>query len=114
MYIVFVSYRRLIMTSKPNWACAGCGMYSSRRSSVKRHVQNIHGSGQIVSYMDYFIGRQAGFYLPRTFPSFEKKAEPEHAPSKLKSDAFQEGFWNEAGKDAYRKGADRLRPTGKM
>lgn len=90
-------------------------MYSSRRSSVKRHVQNSHGSGHIISYIEYVTGRQSGFYLPRTIPSFEKKTEPEHAPPKLSLNAFQEGFWNEAGKDAYRKGEDRLkRPTAKL
>jgi len=36
------------MTSKPNWACFICEMYSSRKYSVKRHVQNVHGNGPIL------------------------------------------------------------------
>lgn len=50
------------MTSKPNWACPACGMYSSRKASVKRHVTRLHGSGHIVSFIDYLAGRKDGFY----------------------------------------------------
>lgn len=90
------------MTSKPNWACVVCGMYSSRKYSVKRHIQKVHGSGPILRYVDYVTGRQAGYYAPGIFPSFEKKAEPEHDPNRLRIDAFEEGFWNEAGRIAFR------------
>jgi hypothetical protein len=92
------------MTSKPNWACVICGMYSSRRYSVKRHIQTIHGSGPILRYIDYVTGRQAGYYAPVSFPSFIKKAEPERDLTKLNTDAFQQGFWSEAGRDAYKQG----------
>jgi hypothetical protein len=89
------------MTSKPNWVCVSCGMYSSRRYSVKRHIENVHGSGPILRYIDYVTGRQAGYYAPISFPSFIKKDEPEIDRSKR---SFQEGFWSEAGRDAYRQG----------
>jgi hypothetical protein len=92
------------MTSKPNWACVVCGMYSSRKYSVKRHIQNVHGSGTILRYIDYVTGRRAGYYPPGTFPSFEKKTEPVRDPNRLRTDAFEEGFWNEAGRNAYRLG----------
>jgi hypothetical protein len=90
------------MTSKPNWACVLCGMYSSRKYSVKRHIRNVHGNGPILRYIDYLTGRQAGYYAPGIFPSFEKKAEPERDPKRLRTDAFLEGFWNEAGRSAFR------------
>src|SRR6266487_5348011 len=60
--------------SKPNWACSGCGMYSSRRWSVERHILNLHnGNSNVVSFVDYLAGRQSGFYLPKFRPTFVKK-----------------------------------------
>jgi hypothetical protein len=62
---------------KPIWACTECGMYSSRRYSVKRHIKNIHGgSANLVSYTDYLLGRKWGYYWPTLIPpSYEKKQE---------------------------------------
>jgi hypothetical protein len=60
--------------SKPNWACSSCGMYSSRRWSVERHILNLHdGSGNVVPFVDHPIGRKSGFYLPKFNPIFVKK-----------------------------------------
>jgi hypothetical protein len=60
--------------SKPNWACSGCGMYSSRRWSVERHIFNLHkGNSEVVPFVDYLVGRQSGFYLPKFRPTFVKK-----------------------------------------
>jgi hypothetical protein len=60
--------------SKPNWACSECGMYSSRRWSVERHILNLHnGSGNVVPFVDYLVGRQSGFYLPKSRPTFVRK-----------------------------------------
>ena len=60
--------------SKPNWACANCGMYSSRKSSVKRHIQNIHaGNANFVSFVDYLVGRNIGLYWPMLPPTYQKK-----------------------------------------
>jgi hypothetical protein len=48
---------------KPNWACTTCGMLSSRRYSVKRHIINLHGgNGLEVRYIDYMEGRLTGIY----------------------------------------------------
>jgi hypothetical protein len=64
------------MSNKPKWACASCGMYSSRRFSVKRHIQNLHSGGAfLVSFIDYVVGRQAGYYLPSFPPTYETKSE---------------------------------------
>jgi hypothetical protein len=98
------------MTSKPNWACVVCGMYSSRKYSVKRHIQKVHGSGPILRYIDYITGRQAGHYLPGSFPSFEKKPEAERDLTRLGIEAFQEGYWNEAGRIAFRQGDKQPQP----
>jgi hypothetical protein len=60
--------------SKPNWACSGCGMYSSRRWSVERHILNLHnGNSNVVPFVDYLVGRQSGFYLPKFRPILVKK-----------------------------------------
>ena len=50
---------------KPNWVCSNCGMWSSRKFSVKRHITNQHsGNAFLVPYIDYFVGRQSGLYPP--------------------------------------------------
>jgi ABC-type phosphate transport system auxiliary subunit len=49
-------------------------MYSSRRCSVKRHIQNLHkGYATIVSFIDYLTGRKLGYYWPNPIPSYQKK-----------------------------------------
>jgi hypothetical protein len=51
-------------------------MYSSRRYSVKRHIQNLHSGGAfLVSFVDYLVGRQAGYYLPSFPPTYETKSD---------------------------------------
>jgi hypothetical protein len=49
-------------------------MYSSRKSSVKRHIQNIHsGNALYVSFVDYLAGRKSGYYWPVLPPTYQKK-----------------------------------------
>jgi hypothetical protein len=49
-------------------------MYSSRKSSVKRHIQNIHGgNANFVSFVDYLAGRKSGLYWPALPPTYQKK-----------------------------------------
>ncbi|MDQ3869593.1 MAG: hypothetical protein M3250_08550 [Thermoproteota archaeon] len=62
---------------KPNWACTTCGMYSSRKESVKRHIKNLHlGNAILVSYTDYLVGRQSGTYASHSNPIYISKNEP--------------------------------------
>jgi hypothetical protein len=50
-------------------------MYSSRKSSVKRHIQNIHsGNAHYVSFVDYLAGRKSGIYWPVLPPTYQKKS----------------------------------------
>lgn len=59
------------LSDKPRWACAMCGMYSSRKYSVKRHINNLHdGIGNIVSFIDYIAGRRQGVYFPNPIPNY--------------------------------------------
>src|SRR6266550_8224256 len=59
---------------KPNWVCSTCSMWSSRKSSVKRHIQNVHrGNSNVVPFVDYLVGRRSGFYLPKFRPILVKK-----------------------------------------
>jgi hypothetical protein len=61
---------------KPNWACPKCGMYSSRRYSVKRHIKNIHGGNCfVISFADYLIGRKDGIYLSGIPPMYIAREE---------------------------------------
>lgn len=55
------------MVYKLNWACAYCGMTSSRKESVIRHITNprIHnGRAQAIPYTDYLAGLRDGIYSP--------------------------------------------------
>jgi hypothetical protein len=62
---------------KPNWACATCGMYSSRKESIKRHIKNLHsGNAIVVSYTDYLVGRKSGIYASYSNPIYISKNEP--------------------------------------
>ncbi|MFL6394187.1 MAG: hypothetical protein ACJ708_05960 [Nitrososphaeraceae archaeon] len=49
-------------------------MCSSRKSNVKRHIQNTHGgNANLVSFVDYLAGRKSGFYWPSLPPTYQKK-----------------------------------------
>ncbi len=46
-------------------------MYSSRRYSVQRHIDNLHGGdGTAVPFVEYLAGRTSGKYLPGVQPVF--------------------------------------------
>jgi hypothetical protein len=81
---------------KPNWVCSNCGMWSSRKFSVKRHIANKHyGNANLVSYIDYLVGRQSGLYLPSSLPYYENKR-------RTPLDIFTEEFWKEKARLAAR------------
>ena len=64
---------------KPNWVCSTCSMWSSRKSSVKRHIQNVHGgNSNLVSFIDYMAGREWGFYFPGPRPTYGKNRQHCH------------------------------------
>src|ERR671930_389443 len=88
---------------KPNWACTLCGMYSSRKDSVKRHVKTQHnGNSLIVTFVDYLAGRVSGIYLPRAPPTYEKKAEV-NKQSKTYLDIFTEECVKEIARQSVNK-----------
>ncbi len=62
---------------KSNWSCTICGMSSSRRFSVQRHVQTIHqGIGGIIPFVEYVIGRREGKYPPQERPRSRRSETP--------------------------------------
>jgi hypothetical protein len=76
--------------SRPNWSCADCGMYFSRKYSVERHIQNLHkGNGQIVSFVDYIAGRQDGVYPNGLPPTYVKKNSVAGIPKARPMDIMQ-------------------------
>ena len=82
---------------KPNWVCSNCGMWSTRKFSVKRHITNQHGGNAfLVPYIDYLVGRQSGLYAPSAQPEFQYKEK------KSNSDTFSEEFWKEMARIAAR------------
>jgi hypothetical protein len=84
---------------KPNWVCSECGMWSSRKYSVKRHIANKHyGNAYLVSYIDYLVGRQSGLYPASSFPTYENKE------NNLKNSfgIVWEEFWKEKARLAAR------------
>lgn len=74
---------------KPNWACGTCGMYSSRKYSVQRHIKNLHkGRGYLLSFVDYLVGRQMGYYHWNSKPTYQK-TKPDY------SAIVEEEVWRE-------------------
>src|SRR5947209_5983734 len=44
-----------------NWVCSSCAKHFSRRYTANRHDRNLHeGKGNIVSILDYVVGRMSG------------------------------------------------------
>jgi hypothetical protein len=79
------------MSGKPRWACALCGMYSSRKYSVKRHIINLHnGIGNIVSFIDYIAGRRHGIYYPNQIPNYLFKQAQTTAPKTTPLDIMKD------------------------
>jgi hypothetical protein len=65
------------MKLKSNWSCTNCGMSSSRRSSVKRHVRTLHqGMGGIIPFIEYVSGRRVGKYPPQERARFNRSVTP--------------------------------------
>ena len=84
---------------KPNWVCISCGMWSSRKYSVKRHILTVHGGNSLmVSFIEYIVGRQTGIYrhpfpAPRLVIETLNLEEPKKNASPF--DTYQEEFWRE-------------------
>jgi hypothetical protein len=82
---------------KPNWVCSDCGMWSTRKFSVKRHITTQHkGYAFLVPYIDYLVGRQSGLYPPAAQPEYQYKE------SKKPHEIFSEEFWKEKARIAAR------------
>lgn len=71
------------MVYKSNWACDHCGMTSSRKESVMRHIANprIHnGRAQAIPYTDYLAGLRDGIYSPTTAHLYRMRSLSNQAP----------------------------------
>ena len=67
-------------------------MWSSRKYSVKRHIANKHyGYADLLSYIDYFVGRQLGLYPASSYSNYENKIR---TPWNI----VWEEFWKEQGR----------------
>ena len=82
---------------KPNWVCSNCGIWSTRKFSVKRHITNQHnGYAFLVPYIDYLVGRQSGLYPPSAQPEYQYKE------NKRFFEIFSEEFWKEIARRTAR------------
>ena len=71
-------------------------MWSSRKYSVKRHIANKHyGYADLVSYIEYLVGRQSGLYPVSSYPNYINK-------ERNALDIFSEEFWKEKARLAAR------------
>lgn len=83
-------WRNTAKTVKPNWVCQSCGMWSSRKYSVQRHIDNKHyGYGRVIPYLEYYVGRQSGFYAPSSPPLYRSKKRTDPL------DIFQDEYYRE-------------------
>jgi hypothetical protein len=63
---------------RPSYVCATCSEHFTRKSSGKRHNQNLHnGAAEIVRLIDYLAGRSSGQYVPDN-PFWYKRNNPYH------------------------------------
>jgi hypothetical protein len=86
------------LSGKPRWACAMCGMYSSRRCSLKRHIENLHdGIGNIVSFIDYIAGRRQGIYIPNPIPNYLIKQNHTATATARPMDVMKDEVFRENG-----------------
>ena len=91
------------MSGKPRWACAICGMYSSRKYSVKRHIENLHnGIGNIVLFIDYVAGRRNGTYFPNPIPNYLFKHSQTADPKIRPLDVMKDGLFGTALRKSFR------------
>ena len=72
---------------KPNWVCSDRGMWSNRKSSVKRHIVNLYnGDASLVAFIDYVVGRPSGIYQASSSSShlgtidleYQRKTKKQH------------------------------------
>jgi hypothetical protein len=66
-------------------------MYSSRKYSVKRHIENLHnGLGNIISFIDYITGRRQGTYFPNPIPNYFMKQSQTAASTTRPADVMKD------------------------
>ncbi len=59
--------------SRANYVCTVCSEHFTRKYSANRHNSKVHGGrSEIVSYIEYMVGRSAGKYLA-SHPSWHRK-----------------------------------------
>jgi hypothetical protein len=64
---------------------------SSRKYSIKRHIENLHdGIGNIVSFIDYIVGRRQGVYFPNLIPSYLMKQSQTTASTTRPADVMKD------------------------
>jgi len=95
------------MVYKSNYACDRCGMTSSRKESVMRHIANprIHnGRAQVIPYTDYLTGLRDGIYPPSTAHLYRIRRLSNQVPD----DQFGESILDKINKKVEEKYIDTM------
>jgi hypothetical protein len=80
-----------------------CGMYSSRRFSVKRHIENMHdGLGNVISFIDYIAGRRQGVYFPNPIPNYLLKQTQMAGPKNRPLDVMRDELFRTALRKSFK------------
>ena len=80
-------------------------MWSNRKSSVKRHITNLHnGNASLVAFIDYVVGRQSGIYQASSSGSPVDKTDLDYQKTGKKTpvEIFEEEFVKEKARLAAR------------
>jgi hypothetical protein len=93
--------------NKPKWVCIDCGMWSSRKYSVKRHILNVHGGISVaVPFIEYIIGRHTGVFSAPSRPVQTPNLHVQNKELRKSPDLFEEmynEFWKEKSRQAARR-----------
>jgi hypothetical protein len=98
------------VSSKPNWACSSCRMWSGRRESVLRHITNprIHDGRAIpIPYLEYVAGFQNGLYgQPAAYQYFRRNRNIHQGMTMLTERTYLDKFAEKYSEKAIEKLAD--------
>ncbi len=84
------------LCGKPIGVCIMCGMYSSRKYCIKRHISNLHnGIEDIASSIDYIAGRRQGVYFPKPISNYLIKENQTATPEIRLLDVIKTSYFEQ-------------------
>jgi hypothetical protein len=78
---------------RPSYVCTVCSEHFTRKSSAKRHNNNLHnGAAETVRLIDYLAGRSSGQYLYTIHPSWYKRNIGSRTVADTVGETFEPGY----------------------